>query len=94
MSDTTEPKTIHGTDLSPSLQRAHDFYRTYISSVAEAVGAVVLAVMLVWGVYGVGKSLFYDEAFNAGFEAGRASIARACANPDRSLAVARGCPAA
>jgi hypothetical protein len=59
---------------------------------AEAIGYIAMAYAVVWSAYGIGRDLFYDGAFNDGFEAGRASIQRACANPDKSLAVARGCP--
>jgi hypothetical protein len=75
-----------------SNDKAAEKARSDMTNLFAIIGFVTVLVLFAWAIYAAGKGLLYDDAFNDGFEAGRASIARACANPDQGLAVARGCP--
>lgn len=87
MTDTTIDAT---TDKTTAADK--ETFTDSLRCLAQLVGFAVMILAVMYGIYCVGKDMFYDGAFNDGFEAGRASIATACANPDRGFAVARGCP--
>jgi len=66
------------TDLTaePASSTTTDHPKMVVRLLAEGLGYVVIALIALYGIYSMGKPLFYDVPYNQGFEAGRASMCR------------------
>lgn len=79
MTDTTTDDSTTVTPPTTGVGSASNEFRTLLAGIG-LVTVIILSALL---ILAAGKAVFYDTAFNDGFEAGRASVVTDCrkANP-------------